>query len=532
MNRYYVSTTGSNKNPGTKDKPLRTIQYAADLVAPGDEVYVSPGVYPESVTLRRGGTKDSPILFQSEKRFGAVVTGEGKRGSLFVSDETLDIFPPGTKRNDGSRYAKYIIVKGFVFRDTLDTPETTDSNQDGNAAVRASAGWVVQDCKIMNCNFQALDVRDYTGGHATDFLINRVVIEDTGGKGAGCNHCDSGVFRDTIIRRVNKDDWDTAHNSSCNKNCVNKNIVFDGITVYDGNGMGIWWDIFNENITIRNCTVFANHGKKGWAGGGAMFEISGGPALICNNLFHSNSGPGLLHAESGYKGMVYILDNLFLNNTEGVDIRCMHRPDPENAEETCYIMNAVIRNNQFKDWKKCAWGTAMIDERIHGVERPSDINFTIDYNEYDGDKALGIWDRRTADTLEDMQKMWGCEEHGIKRAIDAGVDTYPLQKDDPTLVVDATNESLTIDSAVGETGSECSVPVFRRGEFYGEPGKYKVYLFDLQARAMTLENIDYAAKRAIEEQISIWTKSMTPKYVRVVPTLLDEYDYRGEFVGF
>lgn len=529
MAHYYVSTHGNDQNTGTQAAPLRTIQYAADLVEPGDTVFVAPGTYNESITLRRGGTKDRPITFQSEKRFGAIINGEGKRDSLFVSDETMDIFPQGAKRNDGSRYAKYITVRGFVFEGAKATPETNDSNQDLNAAVRASAGWILQDCKIANCDYQALDIRDYTGGHATDFLVNRVVIENTGGKGAGCNHCDSGMFKDCIIRRANLNDWDTAHNTSSSKCCVNQNIIFDGLTVYDGNGMGIWWDIFNENITIRNCTSFANHGKKGWAGGGAMFEISGGPALICNNLFHSNSGPGLLHAESGYKGMIYIIDNLFQNNREGIDIRCMQRPDPNLPEETCYIMNATIRNNQFKNWKWIAWGTGMIDERVQGVERPADINFSIDCNLYEPGEKMGLWNGKYANSLEEMQQLWGCEKHGIVCHLDTGVEEYPLQQDDPGLVVDPTNESLTIDSEVKTLGQTVAIPVFRRGEFYGEPGKYKVDLFDLQARAFTLENIDYQQRRVLEKEISVWTKSMTPKYVQVTPTLLDEYDYRGTF---
>lgn len=53
---------------------LRTIQAAADRVAPGDVVLVVPGVYHESVTITRRGTADAPITFRAaDPRPGAVV---------------------------------------------------------------------------------------------------------------------------------------------------------------------------------------------------------------------------------------------------------------------------------------------------------------------------------------------------------------------------------------------------------------------------------------------------------------------------
>ncbi len=33
---YYVSQNGDNGNPGSKDKPFKTIQKAADVMAAGD----------------------------------------------------------------------------------------------------------------------------------------------------------------------------------------------------------------------------------------------------------------------------------------------------------------------------------------------------------------------------------------------------------------------------------------------------------------------------------------------------------------
>lgn len=43
---YYISSTGSNANPGTKDQPLASIQRAQEFVQPGDTVYIRGGTYP------------------------------------------------------------------------------------------------------------------------------------------------------------------------------------------------------------------------------------------------------------------------------------------------------------------------------------------------------------------------------------------------------------------------------------------------------------------------------------------------------
>ena len=53
---YYVSVDGDNTNPGTLSEPFRTIQMGADMVAPGDNIYVLGGTYEENVIFENGGT--------------------------------------------------------------------------------------------------------------------------------------------------------------------------------------------------------------------------------------------------------------------------------------------------------------------------------------------------------------------------------------------------------------------------------------------------------------------------------------------
>jgi hypothetical protein len=65
-NEYHVAKSGNDKNPGTKDKPLLTIQTAASIAQPGDIITVYEGIYRERITPPRGGESDSKrIIYQA-----------------------------------------------------------------------------------------------------------------------------------------------------------------------------------------------------------------------------------------------------------------------------------------------------------------------------------------------------------------------------------------------------------------------------------------------------------------------------------
>lgn len=62
---FYVAPDGTDENDGTKEKPFRTIQKAADVAQPGDTVLVAPGSY-EGFATRRGGKPQQPIRFKAD----------------------------------------------------------------------------------------------------------------------------------------------------------------------------------------------------------------------------------------------------------------------------------------------------------------------------------------------------------------------------------------------------------------------------------------------------------------------------------
>lgn len=64
---FVVSNAGDDSNPGTEEKPLRTISEGARRAQPGDTVFVKAGVYRERVTPPRGGEEGKPITYRGEK---------------------------------------------------------------------------------------------------------------------------------------------------------------------------------------------------------------------------------------------------------------------------------------------------------------------------------------------------------------------------------------------------------------------------------------------------------------------------------
>lgn len=73
--KLYVNANVLQSGCGTQENPFRTIQEAAQIAQPGDEVLVAPGIYREYVDPVHAGTEDARITYRSTEPLGAVITG-------------------------------------------------------------------------------------------------------------------------------------------------------------------------------------------------------------------------------------------------------------------------------------------------------------------------------------------------------------------------------------------------------------------------------------------------------------------------
>ena len=123
--KYYVSAA-ARQGVGTQEAPFPTIQQAADVAMPGDEVIVLPGVYRESVNPKHSGTEEARIVYRSSVKGAAIITGaepvtgwESLGGGAWKASVPNSVFTdrnPFTTLVSGDWFiAAYIAHTGDVF---------------------------------------------------------------------------------------------------------------------------------------------------------------------------------------------------------------------------------------------------------------------------------------------------------------------------------------------------------------------------------------------------------------------------------
>jgi len=72
---YHVSLAGDDKNPGTENRPCRTISRVAEQLQAGEVCIVHGGTYRETVKPKNSGTAKRPIVFRAAAGETVLVTG-------------------------------------------------------------------------------------------------------------------------------------------------------------------------------------------------------------------------------------------------------------------------------------------------------------------------------------------------------------------------------------------------------------------------------------------------------------------------
>ncbi|RKX34549.1 MAG: right-handed parallel beta-helix repeat-containing protein, partial [Verrucomicrobia bacterium] len=116
---YHVSVAGDDANSGSRMEPLKTIQAAAQLAQPGDEVVVHAGTYRERVNPPRGGISDSErIVYRAAEGEEAIIKGsEIVKGWVYQENGYWELTLPDSFFGDYNPYAELIEGDWFHRKD-------------------------------------------------------------------------------------------------------------------------------------------------------------------------------------------------------------------------------------------------------------------------------------------------------------------------------------------------------------------------------------------------------------------------------
>ena len=235
----------------------------------------------------------------------------------------------------------YVHVRGITFR------YAANHAQRGAFAMGQGArNWVVEDCVFERANSSGASLSGQ--GH----VFRRCVFQDNGQLGFGTSRCDDTRMEQCGIYRNNTKGYSTGWEAGGLKVTMSRKFVFDGCRAIDNRGVGIWFDIGNEQSEVKNCTIADNDEA------GIFYEISYGlhahDNLIVNNANYGESvggawGEGGITLSSSEDCVIE--HNTLVGNRDGIAFREQDRTTPridapEGTKEVRILnKNHVIRNN-------------------------------------------------------------------------------------------------------------------------------------------------------------------------------------------
>ncbi|MEW6301933.1 MAG: Ig-like domain-containing protein [Verrucomicrobiota bacterium] len=290
---YYVSTVGSDSNPGTLALPVRTITRAYSMAGAGDTITVLPGVYTDYTTgwgLRMGksGTATSPITLRSQVPRAAVIDGQNR------SDRNQGIYLDGS----------YNIVDGFEIRGgphggiamygSYNQIRNNDIHHNGNPANTSTLGQdgIFSDQNTRNNVYAGNLIRDNgrTGSnldHAlylcgdNELVINNVLIRNAswGLHLAGYSTVSNLRAYNNVMAFNGKGGvmlWMALNGVDIKNNIIYKNGQY-GINSYDAHGSGV---VVDRNLVFGN-----SFGNYNFSNGGSDYTYTLGTTVSAEPLF-------------------------------------------------------------------------------------------------------------------------------------------------------------------------------------------------------------------------------------------------------
>ncbi len=275
---YVVSPAGRDENPGTAEKPWRTVGKAAQTLQAGDTVQIRSGVYKEQVKPAHSGTKAAPIRYTAYLGEKPVIEGKGVKlsewtGLFFIGNKSyievsgLTVQDAGPFEGDSGimlEKSDHITLKG----------NRTYNTQSSGIGVWRSHNVLVDGNEVeLACNDGSQECISIAQTDGFEVMNNEVHHGGPGHHGAEGIDAKDGSTHGTIhgnrVHHLNRlgiyvDAWDKpTHDIEVFQNVVHDNQA-DGMAVASENGGMLERVNLHDNVIYRNKTngfAFAGWGE-------------------------------------------------------------------------------------------------------------------------------------------------------------------------------------------------------------------------------------------------------------------------------
>lgn len=347
---YYVSVDGSDDNPGTKDKPWKTIDHAVSKDSPikaGDTVLVEPGTYTELITLGKSGESGS----------GKITLKANGDVTLKDPDPTKGGFREGVIQSAGK---SHWVIDGFRIENTswagISLRDAEDITVQNNHTYETGASGIIvlpdtyydggekevtnKDIKILNNTIEKANWR-WKGRSDSNGTQEALSIWGVDGFEVANNTIDGGN-REGIDAKTGSRNGSIHHNKVTDIARVSgtRNGYNGGPAIYvdGGRSRSFNIDIYNNEIygnTADAISIADEDPKQG--------DVS--DIRIFNNLVYDNGKKGVNGGNGTYIGNnvkdVEIFNNTFSNNVQAITVN-------GNSHTGGYRpRDILIRNNIF-----------------------------------------------------------------------------------------------------------------------------------------------------------------------------------------
>jgi hypothetical protein len=332
-NIYYVSNSGDNNNPGTKEKPWKTIGFASKKLKPGDTLIILNGEYIvseyyEDMITPESGLENKWIIIKGED--GSKPKIKGKNGIL----SAIDI--------SGKNYIK---IENLEISSLIDSPYSGGLRE----GIEAGGSSTPNEGKISNIILKDItiyhteEVGINFSGNMKNVQLENIHIHHTGGPAISAPSAEGGkgwenvVISNCILEysglysngKEVRSDWDRPDGIGF-ENSIGPVEIKNTISRYNfGDGI----DSKSKNTYIHECMVANNFGDG--------VKLWGDGSKVENTLVY---GTGYVSKDEVTPWCLLVIDSEDRNGNFEI-INCTFFDD-ENRANNHYTMTIQYENDQ------------------------------------------------------------------------------------------------------------------------------------------------------------------------------------------